>query len=782
MKKVIFLFFILLLIIPLSLTAQKKKFEPEKSEEKEKVDKTEPEKKPVKKAEEKKKEEKKEEKKEKKAEPAPAPKQTPATTTAPAPKQTPATTPAATPAQEPAKKTEAPKPAAVTSEPALVPVKIEEKTQPVEKKVEPEPAVVSAPAKSEEPVKKAPEIKSTPEIKTVPEKAEPVQKKAARPVYINQNSTTKMAFVYAGMPSTAYGTGLIMGGNASNESAFYFEGVKIPFSHHLMTEKPVINNNLLKETYVLTGAFGPEVGDSTGGIINLSLRKPRADKIGGIFDLSMFGASLMVEGPISNTDSFSASFDYGSDDLFTRLAYENENSIATQNNLGGHIRYIHDINDNNSITLNIIGARDSLYYLSSYKKNGTPNLGKSLSPETMFILAKGDYDYKSCIIDSKFTGSFTLSSWDYSVYKGSNFSTIDNRGTVEEHLSWKINDNNRFDFGLVFMAGLFSTDTVNSLLPLEGEPGIVRTSLRLSSRHDIGYIQPSLYLKYRLFVKGFEAVPGVYISGDFHNKEEWSGTVDPRLFLSYNIKEIVKIYAVGGLYSKRPQYDISAYELGNEALTYEKSVHAKLGAALEYKGVFADASGFYKYFYDLIRRNPDTANDYENTGLGWAAGTEIKLGYKNRELDGWVSYSFVKSIRQDTATADERSSDGDIPHIFKAAFAYNFLKNWTVSADVTVTSGTVTTDYTGTQLLADQGIYMPLYNPDDVNGTRLSNTVGYGFRLEYLLFLKALKFGIYADLKGTSSKVDSVYNSDYTDNGALYLSPVLGTAGIRGDF
>ncbi len=755
------------MVLPASLSAQKKKFIPEKSNDSEKVEPEDPEK-------DKEKAEKKEdtdtEKKEKKDV-----KNKKAVKKTPQPKT--AVKPAVEEKKVPAKTAE---PAAVAkpgSEPELVPVKIEapapveeKKVEPVPvKKAEPAPVVTTAPAK-------APVVEKT--VKKEPE----TPKKPAAPKYAGQNSTTKMPFVFAGLPSTAYGTGLMMGGNASNESAFYIEGVKVPFTHHFLTEKPVLNSDLLRDTYVLTGAFGPELGDSIGGIVNISLRNPRADKIGGTFDLSMFGASLMVEGPISKTDSFSASFDYGSDDLFTRLAYDNVNSIATQGNLSGHVRYIHEINDKNSITLSLVGARDSLYYLSSYKKNGTPNLNESLSPETMFILAKGDYDYKSCIIDSRFTGSFTLSNWDYKVFKGGNFSTIDNRGTIEEHLSWKINDNNRFDFGVVFMAGLFSTDTVNTLLPLEGEPGLVRTDSRLASKDNMGYIQPSLYFKYNFAIKGFEAVPGIYLSGDFHNKDTWSGSADPRLLLAYNIKNIVKIYAVGGLYSKRPEYDISLYELGNEELNYERAVHSKLGAAFEYKGIFGDVSGFYKYFYDLIRRNPEKKNDYENTGRGWAAGTEIKLGYKNRELTGWVSYSFVKSLRTDNENSKERSSDADIPHIFKAALAYNFLKNFNISADVAVTSGMVVTDYSGIRLLVDSGVYMPLYIQDEVNGTRLSGTVGYGLRFEYLVFLKELKIGIYGDVRGTSTKIDRVYNADYTDYGALYLAPVLGTVGVRGEF
>ncbi|HQB09566.1 MAG TPA: TonB-dependent receptor, partial [bacterium] len=607
-----------------------------------------------------------------------------------------------------------------------------------------------------------------------------VQKKLIR--YNNENSTSKIPFVYNGLPSTAYGTGLIMGGNSSNENSYYIDGVKVPFSHHMLTEKSVIDRNVLKSTYIYSGNFGPELGDSIGGVTNLSFKDPRTDRIGGTFDLSMFGVSLMSEGPLAKSNYFSISFDFGSDDLFTRLAYDDENSIVSQGNLSGHIRYLSEIDDKNSIVFTIAGARDNLYHLSTMKSKNVPVLSESLSPEIMFILAKGDYIYKTESINSRFTGSFVLSNFDYHVFGGDKLNTIDNRGTIEEHLSFKINEGNRFDLGVVFAAGIFSTDTSFLLLPLEGEPGMIRSAGMLDQADNIGYIHPSLYLKYRFLAKGFEAVPGVYVSGDFHNRDEWSGTIDPRLYLAYDITKWMKVYANGGMYSKRPQYDIAFHKLGNEALKHEKAVHAKLGFAFEYEGFTADASGFYKYFYDLIRRNPEKITDYENTGTGWAAGTEIKAGYSNKEVNGWVSYSFVKSLRTDGESAGERRADGDIPHIFKAALSYNFLKNWTVSGDISVASGTLMTGLAGTTYLADAGIYMPLYQEDDINGIRISNSVGYGFRIEYALFFKDFILGIYGDIKGSNAKMDVVYNRDYSESGGLYLYPVLGTVGVKGDF
>ncbi len=599
--------------------------------------------------------------------------------------------------------------------------------------------------------------------------------------YFSEKSTSKLPFFLEAAPSTAYGTGLLAGGQTSNESAYYFEGVKIPFTNNFLTGTSIINSNLINR-YTYTGAYGPELGDSSGSVINISLKNPRSDRVGGFFDIGLLGASFLSEGKISESDSFSLSIDYEPEDLFTDIAFDNEHSLASSSNLGGHARYVHSFNKKNSIKMTVIGARNKISHLSAYKKNGVPNLGETLAPEAMFILAKGDQEYRGESLDSRLTGSFMLSSWEYPVYNRDNFSTIDYRGTIEEHLSWKINCHNRIDFGAVFMAGIFSTETRSSLLPIEGEPGMIHTFNTFGYSENVGYIHPSIYLKYRLSASGLEIVPGVHISGDFHNREEWSGTIDPRLYLAYTVKDMVKIYASGGLYSRRPEYEMTLFGFGNEALDYEKSAHSKFGINVNLKGFFADVSGFYKYHFNLITRDPEDAAGYDNLGKGWSAGTEIKAGYKNKYLNTWIAYTFLKSERKNSKTLDYRKSDGDIPHNLKAALSYRFHKNWNFSGDITVASGLLVSQIDGSNYFADGEIYLPVTSYDGINSSRLSGLISYGAKLEYFIFLNNIRLGIYAKAKGTKATIDYIYNSDYTDRTTLHLTPVLGTIGITGEF
>ncbi|MBO4441429.1 hypothetical protein J5834_04850, partial [bacterium] len=208
--------------------------------------------------------------------------------------------------------------------------------------------------------------------------------------YRNESSTSQLPYGYFALPETAYGSGLMLGGSSSNESAHFIEGVKVPFTHHILSGRPVINQNLLAEPYFFTGAFGVELGDSIGGVTDIRFRPIRSDSIGGMFDLSMYGATLFVEGPLArHKGGFSASVETDTTDLFTRLAYRDRHSVVSSGSINGHLRYLQEIDDHNSFAISVVGVQDSLYYLSKIK-DGTPNLTKSLSPETIFFLIKAD--------------------------------------------------------------------------------------------------------------------------------------------------------------------------------------------------------------------------------------------------------------------------------------------------------------------------------------------------------------------------------------------------------
>ena len=616
-----------------------------------------------------------------------------------------------------------------------------------------------------------------------PEMESDAKKGAKDTKYRNELSTSKLPFVYTGLPTTAYGNGMFMGGGTSDESGFYIDGIRVPFNFHTLTEKPVINVNLLAEPYFFTGAFGVETGDSIGGVLNTNFKEIRSDRIGGEFDLSLYGVSFFAEGPVSKKAGFfSASFDYGANSLYTGLVYDKQHSIASQGNINGHVRYLHLINSENSLTFTFVGAKDSFSYLSNGKK-GVPNFTETLAPNIMFMLGKVDYDYKNDRFNSRLTADFVISDYEYRFYNlKNNLRNINTRFGLQEHASFKINSFNEIDGGVVINGESYSINYNSAILPREGEPSFLRASENPDSVDGkLGFL-PSLYLKYRFKGFGLELVPGVHLSGFVNSLGKFSGSADPRVFIAQELAKPLKIYVSGGLYSKRPEFEFSGKKDGNESLKYEKAAHLRFGFALAHSGFFADLSGFYKYLYDLIRRIEGSDDDFANTGRGWAAGAEVKIGYKDKNLDIWASYGYTKSRRKDNSFSSYRAADGDIPHIFKAAALYHFLEHWNLSGDISVRSGSLVSEYSGVTYLADSGIYVPSSDIGKINSVRLSNSFSYGLRLEYLFFPKHITVGLYGDVRGSNTKFEIVCNGVFSECGSLYAAPVLATVGIRGDF
>ncbi len=706
----------------------------------------------------------------------------------PADEPAPATEEAAQATEQPAPAAEQPAPASEQPAPAA--------EEPAPAAEQPAPAAEEpAPAQQPEPARPEPDYEEEKrpeqfyfdqpkvEDREVEVEMEAAKKAASEKMrYRSESSTSQLPYGYFALPETAYGSGLMLGGSSSNESAHFIEGVKVPFTHHLLSGKPVINQNLLAEPYFFTGAFGVELSDSTGGVTDIKFRPIRSDSIGGMFDLSMYGASLFVEGPLAkHKGGFSASVEADTTDLFTRLAYRKKHSVVSSGGINGHIRYLQEVDASNSFAISVVGVQDSLYYLSKVS-NGAPNLSKSLSPETIFFLIKADFDHKTERLNSRFSANFVLSNYDYKFFKKDTLTTIDNRAAIEEHLSWKFSKNHALDFGVTLAGGLFTTDTSYILLPLEGETGAAKNVENFKSGNDSGYFQPSLYIKYRLNMSGVEFVPGVNLSGNLNHSGTFRWAADPRLFMAFTLAKPAKLYISGGLYSKRPQYEIATESLGSKGLGYENSAHARLGFALNGNGFFGDFAGFYKYFYNLIRRSRSAIKDYENGGKGWAAGAEARIGYADKSVSVWASYTFLRSRRTDFEDSAERKADGDIPHIFKAAFSYNLIRRINISGNLAVASGILLSEFSATEQLADNGIYLPVVAPENINSMRLSNSISYSLRFEYLFFAEKIRLGLYADAKGSKSDVDILWNSDFSQSAKLHLVPILGTIGIRGEF
>lgn len=122
----------------------------------------------------------------------------------------------------------------------------------------------------------------------------------------SRGDVARMAQNFAGVQgANDFRNDIIVRGNSPIGVLYRVDGVDIPNPNHFAasgtTGGPVsmLNNNVLKNSDFLSGAFPAEFGNSTSAVFDLGLRSGNNDKHEFLGQMGFAGFELMAEGPIS---------------------------------------------------------------------------------------------------------------------------------------------------------------------------------------------------------------------------------------------------------------------------------------------------------------------------------------------------------------------------------------------------------------------------------------------------------------------------------------------------
>lgn len=110
---------------------------------------------------------------------------------------------------------------------------------------------------------------------------------------------------------------MIIRGNSPFGVRWQIDGIPVDNPHHLARIGntgaifPILNTNVLDRADFLTGAFSAEYSNATAGIFDIHTRKGNNEKLEFTGELSLWGAEVMLEGPIKKGGaSFILSYRY----------------------------------------------------------------------------------------------------------------------------------------------------------------------------------------------------------------------------------------------------------------------------------------------------------------------------------------------------------------------------------------------------------------------------------------------------------------------------------------
>lgn len=158
----------------------------------------------------------------------------------------------------------------------------------------------------------------------------------------------------------------------------------------------------------------------------------------------------------------------------------------------------------------------------------------------------------------------------------------------------------------------------------------------------------------------------------------------PRVSTHFPLTDRLTLVGDVGVYHQPPPYDLLFGPPEGAILALERSWGGGVGARIESGPVHVDV--------DTYARRIDNLTGYEtdgslNQGLGLAWGVETLTRYQGGRLSGWLTLSYTRSLRRDSAAMAWRPALYDQPLSAVLVGAYDLGRAWNLAGRMRYASG-----------------------------------------------------------------------------------------------
>ncbi|RJO64410.1 MAG: TonB-dependent receptor [Myxococcales bacterium] len=588
----------------------------------------------------------------------------------------------------------------------------------------------------------------------------------------------------------ASGGAVIRGSNAE-DSRILLDGHEIPMLFHFFGMKSVYNSELLDEVNLYTGGFGSQWGLATGGIVELKSRQPRNDRWGGLVDLSMTDASAMAEGPIAEDMGLALALRRSTMDLILPLVMDSDNISFTTYPVyyDYQAKWNYRLSKEHSLSLDIYGGVDLMKFIHNEVDDDEPEVTGTLGMETQFHSAFLHYRFDNGVIESDFSPGYNFTRDRFDMGDKFYLHTTAHVVDLNEDVRVKVAETNTLGMGFQLQPRVMQMSANIIRPPKEGD---VSTSFSNDESYQVSLSESDvivgLYVNDEMRFGPVTLIPGVRF--DYESYLD-TYSIGPRATVRYQVVEPLVLKAASGLYSRVPDPDEMIEPFGNGGLRFEKAVHAVGGAEWTVvEGFTVDIQGYYKYLFDMVnaldKTEPDSDKAYANNAKGYVYGGEAFLKYRYEDIFfGWISYSVSRSMRNDGPGTPYRLFDMDQTHNLVVVGSWQFYKGWRLGGRFQFTSGEPYTEILGGALNADNGTYLPIYDPESVNGRRNAPFHKLDLRLDKQWVFDTWILYTYLDVQNVyyhANVIETRYNYDYSEKASVKFVPIYPSFGITAEF
>ena len=477
------------------------------------------------------------------------------------------------------------------------------------------------------------------------------------------------------------GNEIVVRGADNDKTKIFYDGIELPYLYHESTfdfnmYRSIISGDALKAVTFYPGGIGSRYGNLMAGLIDLSSRPARTDRLHTTLDINLKGYSLLVESPIVKGLSVIGTFrgnllTYTLDLVSQYITHTPLDFI--QDNLDFLLRFDYSPNAAHRIFVESIGAKDTV-------------MSREEAWVTGRTLAKEEVAYA---FGRKFLQG--IGGWDWTI--SGTFQNSLRLGTRKQYMRYF---NNTGDWNPEQKVGettfdlrdeltmTVSTDlSITAGIDLHATPGDIYESVTMPDTafydtvagtlgHYSAYLSaawkpmeqltviPGIrYDRYPQLKYNGAALPEFRNYSGFDNYTRFSGDPSVRVSARYEVKNGKIIKASAGTYSQSP--DSMLLEIGlDKGVKSEKGSQFTLGYEQQLSELlFLDVDAYFNHQWDLCRwtiaeekladgKAGNEISFWKNNGKARMYGLELMLRRSmGKRFFGWVTYSLGYSERWD---------------------------------------------------------------------------------------------------------------------------------------
>ncbi len=549
------------------------------------------------------------------------------------------------------------------------------------------------------------------------------------PTALGEMDVMKVALTLPGVQSVGEGaSGFNVRGGATDQNLILINEAPIYNPSHLFGFFSVFNPDVVKSVELYKSGIPAQYGGRVSSVFEVVMRDGNKKEFKGSGGIGPVTSRLSLEGPIVKDK---ASFIVGGRTTYSNWILKKipdggiQNSAASFYDINGKLSF--DINDKNAIFITGYYSKDR-FRLNADSLYRYSNLNSSFQWKHIF--------------NNKLYGVLTgiYSQYGYSVSSDKNPVNAFDMGfdiqnaNIKYDLNFFPNSSHKIDFGLHsnyyhLQAGSYLPLGDSSMViprTLEYENGF-ENAVYIGDKIDFGQ-KLSLYLGLRYsiytclgpktinqYLDGFPRRPSTitgttsYEKGDviktYHGPElrisaRYALNYESSLKLSYNrLRQYIHMLSNTTAISPT-----DTWKLSDPYIRPQVGDQVSLGLYRNFKNNTIEGSAeiYYKEVKDFLDYKGGAElimNDHIETDIinafNKAYGLEVLLKKKTGKLNGWVSYTYARSlVKLDGEFPDERVNDGafypanfDKPHDFTMISNYRFSRRFSISTNFTYSTG-----------------------------------------------------------------------------------------------